>query len=218
MPPAPTERGSPRPGRPIFAALAVVTAMLPASGCSSNDTPTTSDTVGSPGSHGRGISGSQGEAYDGGDPASLMSPTTQFARDVLPIFRGSCGFSGCHGDSRPSAPLVFLYASSADTTPVSTFGPQVHRNVVNQKSLENPSMNYVRPGDPTNSYLMRKLDGALTDIALQCPTSNALYTRYASSYSFANPCAGAMPEGLMALDAMSRDTIRRWIAQGALDN
>lgn len=181
----------------LLAAFAVVTVMRPASGCSSNDVPTTSD---------------------GSDPASLMTPTAQFARDVLPIFHGSCGFSGCHGDSRPTAPLVFLYASSGDTTPVSTIGARVHSDIVNRKSVENPSMNYVSPGDPTNSYLMRKLDGALTDIASQCPTGNALYARYESTYSFANACGGAMPEGLMAIGAMGRDTIRRWIAQGALDN
>jgi hypothetical protein len=201
---------------PVFAAFAVVSALPPVSGCSSNDAPTGSD----PAVHAAsgGSDGNQEGPYDGGDPASLVTPATQFARDVLPVFRGGCGFSGCHGDSRPTAPLVFLYASSTDATPVSAIGPQVYSTIVDKKSLENPSMNYVTPGDPTNSYLMRKLDGALTDIASQCPTENALYTRYGSSYAFVNGCGGQMPEGLTPLDATSRDTIRRWIAQGALEN
>jgi hypothetical protein len=200
----------------LFAAFAVVTAMLPVSGCSSNSAPTAPEPADQSGCAGTDCA--QRGPYDGGDPASLASPVTQFARDVLPVFRGGCGFSGCHGDSRPTAPLVFLYASSTNATPVSAIGPQVYSTIVDKKSLENPSMNYVSPGDPTNSYLMRKLDGALTDIASQCPTGNALYARYGSSYAFANGCGSQMPEGLMPLDATSRDTIRRWIAQGALDN
>jgi hypothetical protein len=193
-------------------------AMLVPSGCSSIDTPTKPEAVGGTGSGSSGSGGIEAGAYDGGDPASLMTPTTQFARDVLPILHGSCGFSECHGDSRLAAPLVFLSATSGDTAPVATSGVLVYGDIIGKKSIEDPSMNYVTPGNPTDSYVMRKLDGALMDIASQCPSDNALYARYGSSYSFANACGGAMPEGLGALDATSRDTIRRWIAQGALNN
>ncbi|MGH7435134.1 MAG: hypothetical protein ACRENE_05640 [Polyangiaceae bacterium] len=114
------------------------------------------------------------------------------------------------------------------------------------KALEDP-MPYVTPGDPSNSYIMRKLDGdtcKLTD----CIAGNvAVLSAMNSPDSGLTPnwCGQQMPlnglpipsiqsststDGVPStpacggstdcskVTAYSRDTIRNWIAQGALNN
>ena len=81
---------------------------------------------------------------------------------------------------------------------------------VMRASRTNPAMQIVKPGDPANSFLMRKVDGWFTDIMGMCtPLEQDL----------PSPCGDLMPaSGSEPLCDDERDLIRRWIAQGAKNN
>jgi hypothetical protein len=70
-------------------------------------------------------------------------------------------------------------------------------------------MSKVKAGAPHDSYLMRKLDGSNCVLASQCvETANTQK----------GDCGVTMPRNNPALTQDQRDTVRRWILQGALDN
>jgi hypothetical protein len=61
----------------------------------------------------------------------------------------------------------------------------------------------VASGKPDESFTMYKLDGNFDCAKLSCVDNN---------------CGSTMPQTSTLLDQDRRDIIRRWIAQGALDN
>jgi hypothetical protein len=141
--------------------------------------------------------------------ASAAAPTTTTAvtktvslrNDVLHIFAANCSTSAtCHGS--PNGIEVFLAGGAAKAT-------AIRSGIVNVATAELTSMPYVkvdadgRAGDPTNSYLMHKLDGDQGTFDAQC---------------VAGSCGAQMPRDATPLDAATRDTIRTWITQGAPDN
>jgi hypothetical protein len=89
------------------------------------------------------------------------------------------------------------------------------KGIVNVKSIELPSMNYVTAGMPEESFLMHKMDGDQCQFVSMCSTSGS---------APAQMCGVVMPQAGCALEPTTaggvnpRDTVRRWIAQGALDN
>ncbi len=119
-------------------------------------------------------------------------------------------------------PLVYLGDPVANMTMPSSFAKQVYDGIVNKMSVEDPSMPYVTPGQPTMSFLMRKVDGDFG--SLTCVDNNSLFQKYSMQYSLTSACGGQMPEQLMALDGDDgglpgpRDQLRRWIAKGAKNN
>ena len=119
-----------------------------------------------------------------------MTPAVSFSRDVLPIFGRSCAFSTCHGASTGPANGVFLGKDP----------PRVYTAIVGVKGDEMPQMAFVSPSNPHESYLMRKLDGSQCVLDGQCKGGS---------------CQESMPKGEAVLDLATRDTVRRWIAQGA---
>ena len=119
-----------------------------------------------------------------------LSPAVSFSKDVLPIFARSCAFSTCHGSTTGPANGVFLGRD----------GPRVHAAVVNVKGDELDSMPFVSPGNPRESYLMRKMDGSQCALDEKCKGAS---------------CQGSMPKGDAPLELPTRDIVRRWIAQGA---
>ncbi len=130
----------------------------------------------------------------------LMSPTVSFKTDVMKVFNSSCGTSLCHGSTTEPTGQLFLGASTA----MGSDSAMVFGALVNVQSYELSSMALVTPSDPTQSYLMHKLDGD------QCQ-----YTQMCSG----EDCESAMPSGAtVVLPVDQRDTVRRWIAQGAMNN
>lgn len=136
--------------------------------------------------------------------ADLTQPAVAFAKDVLPTFQRSCGIAGatCHGatsvvkvDSRP-------YLGQFDG---GTDAAVVVNGLVGVASFENPSAVMVKAGDPGNSFLMHKLDGDQCTFAAQCAQGPTQF----------GDCGQQMPYSSSALDQKTRDTVRRWIAQGA---
>jgi hypothetical protein len=126
-------------------------------------------------------------------PASFnaQSPTVTFAKDVMPIFSKSCAFSTCHGSQSGSSNGVFL----GGTDPVT-----VHKAIVDVRASKLPTMSFVKPGDPRESFLMRKMDGSHCVLDAQCTEGS---------------CGQSMPRNDETLPLETRDTVRRWIAQGA---
>ena len=77
-----------------------------------------------------------------------------------------------------------------------------HTSLVNVPSTELTTMDRVEPGDPTDSWLMHKLDGTQGTFTGQCTTT----------------CGSSMPFGSPLLPLSTRDAIRTWITNGALND
>lgn len=138
--------------------------------------------------------------------ADLTTPTVTFGSDVLPIMNASCGTEGatCHGTPAVVSlqrPFLGIVDGGADAA-------EIVEGIVGVKSQEDPSMNLVTASDPTNSFLMHKVDGDQCTLASECAASTTPYTN----------CGLAMPYTEAQLPQSDRDTIRRWIAQGAQNN
>lgn len=132
-----------------------------------------------------------GSCKDYEPPASFdaQSPKVSFSKDVMPIFKQSCAFTSCHG-LEGSDNGVFLGQDQA----------KVHQGLVDVRASELPTMAFVKAGDPRSSYLMRKIDGSQCVLDAQCVDKK---------------CGESMPRGEGLLPVDTRDTVRRWIAQGA---
>lgn len=121
-----------------------------------------------------------GGCSDLGDPVENVVPappiTVSFASDIQPIFDANC--TGCHGSGGFAGLDLragFSHASLVDVTATEIDLPRVD------------------PGDPTNSWLYRKLTGTQT-------------------------VGDPMPYGAFPLPAASVALVEQWILEGALDN
>jgi hypothetical protein len=133
-------------------------------------------------------------------PAStdLTKPTVSFQNDVLPILVQSCAFTSCHGASSGGNNGIKLGSKTQPNDPVA-----IRAGFVGVKAPELPTMNFVTAGDTSQSYVMHKLDGDQCKLDAQCTKAS---------------CQSSMPQNGDVLPVATRDTIRRWIAQGALEN
>jgi hypothetical protein len=120
----------------------------------------------------------------------LTLPPVQLQRDVVPILSRSCAFVSCHGAASGENNGLYL----------GTDGARVHAEAVGRPAGELPSMRYVAPGDPAESYVMHKIDGDQCTLAARCEGGD---------------CGVSMPEGSDRMAIRDRDVVRRWIAQGA---
>jgi hypothetical protein len=129
-----------------------------------------------------------------------------FAGDILPIVQPSCTIAGatCHGATMSEQQGLYLGSYDGGTD-----ASLVLQGIVGVTSIEDPQMPIIKAGDPSNSYLMHKLDG---DQCLQAAECNAV-----PNNQYPN-CGYQMPYTSPPLDVSTRDTIRRWIAQGAKNN
>lgn len=115
-----------------------------------------------------------------GDRATFRYiPPVSLSRDVQPIFNANCAFAGCHAGANAQSGLRLEAGLS-------------YRNLVNVASAVRPSVSRVKPGDPDNSVLVQKLDGA-------------------PGVGSRMPLGGSLPNAEI-------QTIRAWISAGAKDN
>ncbi|HUP60197.1 MAG TPA: hypothetical protein VNA69_07240 [Thermoanaerobaculia bacterium] len=80
----------------------------------------------------------------GGPP---IDPTATFTRVQNEIFTPTCARIGCHDTIGQQSQMVLIAGRAYGST-------------VNVPSVEMPSLMRVRPNDPANSYLYRKITGA----------------------------------------------------------
>ncbi|MDP9090940.1 MAG: TIGR03118 family protein [Pseudomonadota bacterium] len=102
------------------------------------------------------------------------------------IFTPIC--SSCHTGMGAALPGV------QNLTAGNTFS-----NIVNVPSIEQPSLLRIKPSDPTNSYLVQKIEGAPGISGSRMPLGCGSAT---------NPC----------LDQATIDLVKTWVSQGALNN
>ena len=112
------------------------------------------------------------------------APAISLAQIQGLVFTPIC--SGCHNGSNPPTGAL---PGSQDLTAGNSFA-----NVVNVPSIEVPALLRVKPNDPTNSYLIRKLEGG------------------------AGIQGSRMPLGGPFLDQATIDLVKTWIASGAPNN
>ncbi|WP_434045191.1 MULTISPECIES: hypothetical protein [Sorangium] len=136
-------------------------------------------------------------AFDG------ATPEVSFRADVLPVFQRGCAFSStCHGAEAGSAGFAYLGPPLSEQATDAQIDAIVAQNV-GVASRAPSGMPRIAAGDPANSFLLHKLDGTLTCGDLECAPDG---------------CGKSMPAGGDTLPAAERDTIRRWIQQGAKVN
>ena len=155
--------------------------------------------------------GSSGGGGDGGGCTAYVVPSgtdltspTSFKTDIMPIFQLSCALSAsCHGATTGSNNGVQLGVVGMPGDPAA-----VYPAIVGVPSKELSTMNFVKAGDPANSYLMHKMDGD------QC-----LYeSKCTNPFTTTPACGVSMPNGSPLLDVPTRDKMRRWIKEGAQNN
>ncbi|UQA59127.1 hypothetical protein [Polyangium aurulentum] len=154
--------------------------------------------------------GCGGEEPNEGDPNcydyssfNADAPQVSFKTDVLPIFRNSCGLSSaCHGGNPGPAGQPYLGPAAAAPDPDQTEIDAIIAANVDVDATKAPTMKNVAPGSPENSFLMHKMDGTLQCASVKCDPV----------------CGASMPQGSGVLPQDKRDTVRRWIAQGAKNN
>ena len=130
----------------------------------------------------------------------LTTPTMSFSSDIMKLFNDSCDLSSCHGNTTNPQGALFLGLESA----MRSDAAQVYSQLVGHDSMELTSMPFITASDPSASFLMHKLDGDQCQFNSRCVGGN---------------CGDLMPSGDdVALPVATRDSVRRWIAQGALDN
>lgn len=110
----------------------------------------------------------------GGNPAPL-APT--LASIQANVFTPSCAVAGCHGGASAQQGLRLDSGFSA-------------ASLINVASPRDPGLIRVIPGDPSNSFLIHKLEGTQT-------------------------LGDRMPQGGPYLPQSTIDVIRQWIADGA---
>jgi hypothetical protein len=140
------------------------------------------------------------------DNTDLTSPQVSFARDILPVFQTSCGIanSTCHG--RPGVasqgrPFLGYFDGGTDAA-------QVEEALVGVASVEDPELDLVKAGDPSQSYLWLKVDDLQCTVADQCAKGHSDY----------KDCGIPMPYQNPPLPNDTLTAIARWIAQGAKNN
>lgn len=115
----------------------------------------------------------------------------------MPIFARSCSFESCHGIYRPDRVRLGSVPDAGTDGPT----PATIRAALLERSNRSDLV-LVQPSKPNESFLMLKLDGDLCGIESRCPDG----------------CGESMPKTGNLLDPEKRETIRRWIAAGALDD
>lgn len=171
--------------RPVIAALAMASFFVLGAGCGNDTGNTPADT----------------SCFDYAS-FSGASPAVSFKTDVLPIFRQSCGVGGaaCHGQQSGIKSHPFLGPAKSDPDPTQADIDVIFAQNVGVFATEATMTMLVDPGHPETSFLMHKMDGTQETCGdAKCETS----------------CKTSMPLGQDILPADTRNTVRRWIAQGA---
>jgi len=177
-------------------------------GCGGGSSSTSGDGGGGGSSSSGSSSGTCGLGADGCFDYSAAcfkadAPVVSFKTDVLPILRTSCGLSSsCHNSENGPGGQHYLGPKNSDPAPTTAQIAHIFELWINKPPVIKAGMNLITPSDPEHSFFMYKLDG------LKC--SNLACT--------GDDCGTLMPQGATEktlYDADKRDTLRRWIAQGA---
>jgi hypothetical protein len=202
------------------ALLALVGVTL--SGCGGGEETPPAASGGSGGGGGGGGGTSKcGTCTEPDASVNLMMPVVSFKTDIMePIFRTTCNSITCHGVAPAMATPLYPGAGLYLGPPVSSPAPDAATvtsivTALKGQSKTAPTMKIVEAGNEALSFLIAKIHGCENDRALACTQQSAMLIRCTTS-----PCGDVMPPvgEPLALTADQKNTIRRWVAQGALDN
>lgn len=84
-----------------------------------------------------------------------------YAAAVLPVLKAACAAAACHGGSAPQEGLNLSERTS-------------YTSIVGKPSREEPRLLLVTPGDPANSYLLLKVQGAPGIVGARMPLTGRL--------------------------------------------
>ncbi|HUE30931.1 MAG TPA: hypothetical protein VMR79_08640 [Verrucomicrobiae bacterium] len=140
-----------------------------------------------------GCAGSGGGGGGGGTPKPACkppaTPSVSFSMDIQPIFNRSCALVSCHSGAVP--------AQAQDLT-----AGAAYRQLVNVASTEQPRLKRVKPGEPNNSYLVRKIEGGPNISGVLMP----------------NGCPSSPASGAQCLTADEIAAIVQWVTECAPNN
>jgi hypothetical protein len=124
------------------------------------------------------------------EDSETPSGPISFEKNVMPILANNCALAACHG-SKESNLGIFITADK--------------KQVFDELQKSSPSfgkgaLKFVVAGSSSKSFVMRKMDGDHNKLT-EC----------------SNGCGKEMPPDTI-LSAGKRETVRRWIDQGAKDN
>jgi hypothetical protein len=143
---------------------------------------------------------------------------------VFPIFESSCSLTSvCHGELNDAvAENLYLGPNLSDEPggPTANDLATTHDHIVGVKSVEDPTMNQVTPGDLQNSYLWRKVDGDPNvdpSVKSACVAA-ASGPNPCPACTTSTPCGDQMPYLGEPLTPAQLCVISDWIVQGALNN
>jgi hypothetical protein len=112
-----------------------------------------------------------------GGPGDPIDPSATFTRVQNEVFTPTCAVIGCHDPLGQQSQMVLSASRS-------------YAQTVNVSSVEMPSVMRIRPNDPDNSYLYRKIIGV-------------------------NITGDRMPQGQPPLSEAQIKLVRDWIRRGA---
>jgi len=140
-----------------------------------------------------GCAGGGGGGGGGTPPArpctTTTPPSVSFSMDIQPIFNRSCALVSCH-----TAPVP---AQGQDLT-----AGVAYSQLVNVRSTEQPKLERVKPGNPSNSYLVRKIEGGPNISGVLMP----------------NGCPSSPSSGAQCLTPDEMAAIVQWITECAPNN
>lgn len=139
-----------------------------------------------------GCAGSGGGDGDngggGGGCKPPETPTVTLSGNVQPILNVSCAVNGCHVGSVPASELNLSNG-------------QTYAQTVNVPSTQS-GLDLVKPGNPDQSYLVRKIEGGPNIFGTIMPQG----------------CPGAPLNGAQCLSSDDIAAIRQWISECAQNN
>jgi len=140
-----------------------------------------------------GCAGSGGGKGGKGKPACKppATPTVCFSSNIQPIFNKSCALSSCHV---PAAQFPDLSAGDA------------YHAIVGVKSRQQANLQLINPGNPANSYIVRKI------IPPPSPGPDAI-----SGVQMPQGCPAAPANGAQCLTADETSALSQWVTECALN-
>jgi hypothetical protein len=194
-----------RPSQDTIRVWSLSAGLVLVTGAASLSTSTGCDDGSSTGGGGGGISETDAQGCFDYTRYTPSEATVSFQSDVLPVFEQSCALSAsCHGNttSPTTAEGYQPYLGAVDPEVIPS-DVELIRSVIIDQDSHIATMKIVDPGKPETSFLMHKMDGDLSCSSLGCAGDD---------------CLDTMPQGSSPLPRASRDVVREWILQGALDN
>ncbi len=162
-----------------------------------------------------------------GGGSCAANPNVSFANDIAPkVFQVSCAItSSCHGTMNETMAENFYIGPTGTTFPpaawTSTEIAQAYGYIVGVPSVENPSMNFITPGNLDDSYLWQKVqpnpnaDSTVTQGCLPVATNT---DTACFGCSASTPCGATMPYNSAPLTSDQMCLLQNWIQNGAMNN